>query len=99
MKKSVSIVVVFVAALLLVLSQSVIAGSDTAAKQAGTYVCDCGKDCKCGTTAQKDGKCVCGKEMTKTGAYACNCGKECKCGTVANQAGKCVCGVDMKKMQ
>lgn len=98
MKKTGGMAVVLVAALFMVLSQSVIARSDSAATQGQTYVCDCGQDCKCGTAAHQAGKCVCGKEMKKTGTYECNCGKECKCGTVANQAGKCVCGVDMKKM-
>lgn len=97
MKKSLGRVVVLLAVLFMVSSQVVIAGSDSTGKQSDTYVCDCGKDCKCGTAAQNAGKCVCGKEMKKTGAYACNCGKECKCGTVANQAGKCVCGNEMKK--
>jgi len=30
------------------------------------YVCGCGEGCKCGTMANKEGECTCGKTMVKT---------------------------------
>lgn len=32
----------------------------------GIYVCSCGESCKCGTMANKDGECGCGKPLVKT---------------------------------
>jgi len=30
------------------------------------YVCNCGESCKCGTMANNEGECTCGKPMVKT---------------------------------
>jgi len=30
------------------------------------YVCGCGESCKCGTLANKEGECSCGKPLVKT---------------------------------
>ena len=65
MGKSLRMVVVFTAALVLMLQTFILPASSSVAADRGVHICDCGKDCKCGTVANKQGKCVCGVEMQK----------------------------------
>ena len=62
-------------------------------------LCSCGATCKCDAKGMKDGKCACGKEVTKMsakGMYACPMG----CPSMSDRAGKCPdCGMEMKKVE
>ena len=67
-------------------------------KDGEALVCACGAGCACDASKMKDGKCGCGKEVTKVsckGMYVCPDG----CPEISTTPGQCACGKDMTKCQ
>ena len=68
-------------------------------KDGQALLCGCGAGCKCDAGGMKDGKCSCGKDVTKVsakGMYACPEG----CPVISDMAGKCGgCGKELKKVE
>jgi hypothetical protein len=67
-------------------------------KNGKAMLCECGATCKCNAAGVKDGKCGCGKDVSKVsvkGMYVCADG----CPMIADKPGKCACGKDLKKVE
>lgn len=68
-------------------------------KDGEAMVCGCSAGCNCDAKGMKDGKCACGKDVSKVslkGMCVCPAG----CPTISDKAGKCPgCGKEMKKVE
>lgn len=67
-------------------------------KDGQAMLCSCGAGCKCDAKGMKDGKCGCGKEVTKVnckGVYCCAMG----CPDMSDKPGTCACGMELKKCE